>query len=106
MDPYVTRGQARIHHRDIHTLVRTHGFLTPAVLAALERQRGWQAVVEWNGLLQQVGVKTPTAASLVAWLRQVIVAALIRVGERLAAGPPSGASPGTASLASMGDTAR
>ena len=113
MDPYATPGQARIHQRDIHTLVRTHGFMTPAVLAALERQQGWQADVERSGLLAQIGVKTPTAASLVARLRQTIGAALMRAGERLASPPLPGDSPATtpaeAAIGPLGlarDTAR
>jgi hypothetical protein len=100
MDPSTTRGQARIQHRDLDTLVRTYGFVTPAVLAALERQRGWQADTEWNGLLAQVGVPTPTAASLVTLLRQTIGAALIRAGEHLAGTSRRGVSPETVPTAS------
>jgi hypothetical protein len=95
MDPYTTRGQARIQQRDIDTLLRTHGFQTAAHLAALERQRGRQVDVEWKGLLAQVGVQTPTAAALVTRLRQTLGAALIRAGERLAGVPRSGTLPET-----------
>ena len=46
--------------------------------------------MKWNGVLAQVGVQTPSVASLVARLRQTIGAALIRAGERLAGTPRHG----------------
>ena len=99
MDAYDPRGHARIQQRDIDAAVRDHGYMAGVFLGALERQRGWQVEAEWKGLLQQVGVQTPTVASLVARLRQMIGAALVRAGERLAGTPRGGATSETVAVA-------
>jgi hypothetical protein len=99
MDPYTTRGRARIQQHDIDALLRTHGFLTGAALGELERQRQRQVDVEWDSLLKQHGFTTGAATSLVAQLRQTIGAVLIRAGERLASTPPRVVSPETAPTA-------
>ena len=53
MNAYTTRGQARIQYRDIAALL-TEGSWPPP-LAALERQRGYQAEAEVERLLKQHG---------------------------------------------------
>ncbi len=98
-DPYTTRGQARIRQRDIDTLQRTHGFLPGAALAALERQRGWQAEAEVGWLLKQHGASPASATLRAARLRQAVGAALVRAGERLAGGPRGAVGPDTAPAA-------
>ena len=99
MDPYATRGQARIRQRDIDGLVRTYGFLTAASLAELERHRGRQAEAEVAWVLKQHGASPTSATLLVARLRQALGAALVRAGERLAGSPPHDALPDTAPAA-------
>jgi hypothetical protein len=83
MNPYTAMGQARIRQRDIDVNLLTNSYLAGAALAALERQRGWQAEAELEQLLKQHGVTPHASASLVSMLRQAIGAALIRSGERL-----------------------
>ena len=83
MNPYTTMGQARIRQRDIDLNQRTNSYLAGAALAALERQRGWQADGEVEWLLKQNGITPHASAPLVSMLRQAIGAALIRSGERL-----------------------
>ena len=48
MNAYNTTGQARIQSHDIATILRTStgSHMAAASLAALERQRGWQAESE------------------------------------------------------------
>ncbi len=99
MDPYATRGQARIRPRDIDALQRNYGFLPGAALVALERQRGCQAETEVARLLKQHGVQPMAIGSFVAMLRQMIGAALVRAGVRLAGTPPAGVAPKTAPAA-------
>ncbi len=84
MNACTTRGQARIRHRDIESILRTDAFLTGPALAALERQRGWQAEAEVAGLLKQHGLTPQAGPSPVSRLRQAIGAALVRAGQRLA----------------------
>jgi hypothetical protein len=97
MNAYTTRGQARIQHRDIvAALLQPEGSLA---LAALERQRGWQADAELERLLKQHGVAPRATATPVSILRQTIGAALVRTGERLAGVPRSRVLPETAPAA-------
>ena len=96
MNPYTTMGQARIHPRDVSAVLRANG-LAGASLAALERQRGYQADAEVKWLLKQHGVTPHAAASLVSLLRQTVGAALVRAGNRLAGSPQSSVSLKTAS---------
>ncbi len=105
MNAYTTMGPARIKQRDVAAILSTHSYLDGASLAALERQRGWQAEAEVGWLLKQSGVLPASAASSVAMLRRSIGAALVRAGQTLADAPPSGASPRTAPAASMPGTA-
>jgi hypothetical protein len=84
MNVYTPNGQATIKHREIATILSTHSYLGGASLAALERQRGWQAEAQVEWLLKQHGVLPASAASLVAVLRRTVGAALIRAGEGLA----------------------
>jgi hypothetical protein len=58
-----------------------------STLAALERQRGWQAEAEVERLLKQYGVKSSGNTSLISLLRETIGAALVSAGERLAGSP-------------------
>jgi hypothetical protein len=95
MNAYTTNGQARIQPRDIETILQTDWYLAGDSLAALERQRGWQADAELSWLLKQNGVTPNSAASLVLLLRQMIGTALVRAGHRLAAAPGSGVPPAT-----------
>ena len=95
MNPYTTRGQARIQHRDIEPVLGMNSYLAGASLAALERQRGWQADSEVAWLLKQHGVTPATAASRVSLLRQTIGTALVCAGERLTGASRSGLSPET-----------
>jgi hypothetical protein len=53
MNAYITQGQARIQQRDIATILLTDRFMAAAALAAMERQRGWQAEAEVDWLLKQ-----------------------------------------------------
>jgi|SRR5918994_3164831 hypothetical protein len=92
MNAYTTRGEARIQPRDVSTALRAHGLTLGASLAALERQRGWQAEAEVERLLKQYGVKPSASTSLFSLVRQTIGAALVRVGERLAGSPRSDTS--------------
>jgi Xaa-Pro aminopeptidase len=56
MNAYTTRSQARILPRDIAALHRADQYMIGASLAALERQREWQAEAEVDWLLKQHGV--------------------------------------------------
>jgi hypothetical protein len=100
MNAYTADGQARITQHDVASMYRAHSYLGGASLAALERQRGWQAEAEVGWLLKQHGVLPASAASLVAMLRQAIGAALVRAGERLAGVPWGADSPETTPAAS------
>jgi len=92
MNAYTTRGEARIQQRDIDAVLHMDAHLASASLAALERQRGWQAEAEVERLLKHYGVKSSASTSLVSLLRQTIGAALVRTGESLAGSPRSDAS--------------
>ena len=99
MNPYTTRGQARIQQRDIEPVLGMNSYLAGASLAALERQRGWQADAELAWLLKQHGVTPAATASLVSLLRQTIGTALVCAGERLTGVSRSGISPETPAAA-------
>jgi hypothetical protein len=58
-----------------------------STLAALEKQRGWQAEAEMERLLKQYGVKSSGHTSLISLLREMIGAALVSARERLAGSP-------------------
>jgi hypothetical protein len=105
MNPYTAMGQARIQQRDIVDILREDGLTAAGSLAALERQRGWQAETEVDWLLKQNGLAPRATATLVSILRQTIGAALVRAGERLAGGRRSGVSRGTVSVADTLGTA-
>ena len=105
MNPYTTTGQARIQQRDIEAILGQDAFLAATQLAALERQRGYQADAEVNWLLKQYGIKPPTVRSRIAVLRQTIGAAMIRAGERLTGVPKTSVAPETNSVAGMLRTA-
>ena len=92
MNPYATRGEARIQQRDIDAILRADAYLASASLAALEWQRGCQAEAEMERLLKQYGVASTSSTSLVTLVRQTIGAALVRAGERLAGSRQSRAS--------------
>jgi hypothetical protein len=96
MNPYTTKGQARIQQRDIDAVLFTDASLAAVSLAALERQRGYQADAEVERLLKQHGVMPHAATSLVSLLRQTVGAALVRAGNHLAGAPRSGVSLETA----------
>jgi hypothetical protein len=106
MNPYTTKGQARIQQRDIDAVLFTDASVAAVSLAALERQRGYQADAEVAWLLKQHGVMPHAAASLVSLLRQTVGAALVRAGTHLAGSPPSGVSlepaPATGMLGMVG----
>jgi hypothetical protein len=95
MNPYTTKGQARVQQRDIDAVLGTNSYLAGASLAALERQRGWQADAEVAWLLKQHGVTPAATSSLVSLLRQTIGTALVCAGERLTGVSRSGISPET-----------
>jgi hypothetical protein len=107
MNAYTTMGEARIQSHDLATILRTStgSYMAAASLAALERQRGWQAETEVDWLLKQNGLAPRATATLVSILRQTIGAALVRAGERLAGGRRSGVSRGTVSVAGTLGTA-
>ena len=86
MNAYTTTGQARIQPGDIAAVHRANRFMVGASLAALERQRGWQAEAEVAWLLKQHGVTPHTRTGCVSLLRQRIGAALVRAGDRLLTG--------------------
>jgi hypothetical protein len=92
MNAYTTTGQARIQSRDIAVILRTStgSYLAGLSLAALERQRGWQAESEVAWLLKPVGAMPQAHTPVIALLRQRVGAALVRAGERLASVPGSG----------------
>jgi hypothetical protein len=92
MNAYTTRGQARIQHRDIAAVLQAEGILAAGQLAALERQRGYQADAELERLLKQHGVAQRATATPVSILRQTIGAALVRTGERPEGAPRSSVS--------------
>ena len=96
MNTYTTRSQARILPRDIAALHRADQYMIGASLAALERQREWQAEAEVDWLLKQHGVTVHARTSRVSIVRQTIGAAMIRAGARLAGVPEGGVSPETA----------
>ena len=106
MNPYTTMGQARIQQRDIDAVLFSDPSLFAVSLAALERQRGYQADAEVKWLLKQHGVKPHAAASLVSLLRQTVGAALVSAGNHLAGSPRSGVSletaPATGTLGMVG----
>jgi hypothetical protein len=83
MNPYTTRGEARIQPRDVSAALRLHRLTPGAALTALERQRGLQAEAEVERLLKRYGVQSSASTSLVSALRESIGAALVRAGERL-----------------------
>ena len=106
MNAYTTRGQARIQQRDIAAILRTEpDHMAAASLAALERQRGWQAEAEVAWLLKQHGVTPHAASSRVSMLRQTIGAVLVRAGERLAGASQSAVAPETTPVAGRLGTA-
>jgi hypothetical protein len=105
MDPYIPMGQSRLQQHDITTVIRAHGFLAPAYLAALGRQREWQAETEMSWLIKQNPVTPYAAASRFAMLRQTIGAAMIRAGERLAGAPRTRVAPETSPVTGMLGTA-
>jgi hypothetical protein len=92
MNAYTTRGEARIQPRDVSTALRANGLTPGASLAALERQRGWQAEAEAERLLKHYGITPGASTSLFLILRQTIGSALVSVGERLAGSPRSDSS--------------
>jgi hypothetical protein len=87
MNAYTTRGEARIQPRDLSAALRMQGLNPGSTLAALERQRGWQAEAEVERLLKHYGVKSSGHTSLISLLRETIGAALVSAGERLAGSP-------------------
>ena len=95
MNPYTTKGQARIQQGDIEPLLGMNSYLAGASLAARERQRGWQADAEVAWLLKQHGITPAATASLVSLLRQTIGTALVCAGERLTGVSRSAISPET-----------
>lgn len=97
MNAYTTHGQARIKQRDVENILYGDAFLAGTALAAFERQRGWQAEAEVEGLLKQHGLSPKSAALCIAPLRQAIGAALVRAGERLTGVPRSAVMPEAAS---------
>jgi hypothetical protein len=99
MNTYTPRGQSRIQERDIAAVLRTYAVTPAASFVALERQRGYQAEAEMNWLTKENGVTAQTRTSFVSRLRQMIGAALVRAGDRLAGIPRSGVSPELASAA-------
>jgi hypothetical protein len=105
MNAYTTMGQARIRQRDIMTIVRTDRFMAGASLAALERHRGDQAASEVHWLLKQHGVTRPAATPRMLMFRQMVGAALIWAGERLAGAPHRNTLPGTAPVGGKLSTA-
>ena len=92
MDPYTTRGEARIRQRDVAAALRIDGVAAAGFLAALERQRGWQAEAELDRLLKRHGVTTPAGVPLVALLRRTIGVALVQAGRRLSGTPERASS--------------
>src|SRR5829696_9066839 len=95
MNAYTTMGQARIQQSDIAAILRADRMTAAQRLAALERQRDWQAESEVEWLLKQHGITPAPGASLVSLLRQTIGMALLYAGERLAGVSRSGISPET-----------
>ena len=106
MNPYTTKGQARIQQRDIDAVLFTDASLAAVSLAALERQRGYRADAEVEWLLKQHGVMPHAAVSLVSRLRQTAGAALVRARNHVAGSPRSGVSletaPATGTLGLVG----
>ena len=105
MNVYTPHGQARIQQRDVAAILGTHSYLGGASLAALERQRGWQAEAQVGWLLKQHGVLPASAASRVALLRQAVGAVLVRAGERFAGLPRGSGLAETAPVAGTLGTA-
>ena len=106
MNAYTTTGQARIQSHDLATILRTStgSHMAAASLAALERQRGWQAETEVAWLLKPDGAMLQAHTPVSALLRQRIGAALVRVGERLAGDPRRAVSPEmTAATSGLGE---
>ena len=102
MNPYATQSQTRFQPHDVANTKLTYpSFIAAAVLAASERQRGWQADAEVDWLLQQNGVPRPTGKSGIAMVRQAIGASLVRVGTRLAGTSATGAAPATSPVTGM-----
>jgi hypothetical protein len=95
MNPYTTRTRAQIQPHDLANTLFADAFIVAPALTALERHRGWQAEAEMDRLLKRHSVMPPTAASLIATVRQIIGTSLVRAGKRLAAAPARGASPAT-----------
>jgi hypothetical protein len=104
MNAYTTRGQARIQPRDIAAVMLPYP-LAGSSLAALERQRGYQAEAEVEWLLKHNGITPQAGASFLSLLRQTIGATLVRAGERLEGTPQRGTLPGTAPAWGMLGTA-
>jgi hypothetical protein len=94
-------GKTKIHQCDIATALRTDRYLAAASLAALERQRGWHAEAELDGLLKAYGVSPTAVAAHVSMLRRSIGARLVRAGQRLAGASHGGGSPDTAPAAGV-----
>ena len=101
MNAYTTRGQARIQQQDISNVLDSHGYRAGAVLALLERTRGWQAEAEVNWLLKQHDAAPRSTASFVSVLRQAIGTALVRTGEGIMGASCGSISPATADVAGM-----
>jgi hypothetical protein len=105
MNPYTTQTRARIQPHDLTNAVFTGAFIAAPALPMLERHRGWQAEAEMDRLLKQHGAKSHTVQSRFAMLRQMLGAALVRAGARLAGTSPSAVEPETALAARMLETA-
>ena len=105
MNAYSTTGQVRIQPGDVSAIRPTNRFMGGGSLAALERERGWQAETEMAWLIQQNAVKPQASASRVVLLRQTIGTALLRAGVRLAGTPRTSAAPDTSPVTGMLGTA-
>jgi hypothetical protein len=101
MNAYTTTGQARIQSHDLAVIRRmsTGSHMAAASLAALERQRGWQAETEVDGLLRHTRAESDASTSRVSTLRLTMGRALVRAGERLAGVPRSDVSRDVGSVA-------
>ena len=105
MNPYTTPTRVRIQPHEVANAVFSDAFIATTKLPGLERQRGWQAEAEVDRLLKHHGVKPHTAASLIATVRQMLGAALIRTGQRLGGVSGSAVSQETIPVAGTLETA-
>lgn len=91
MRPYSSLGLAnyRPHRHDVMQTIRDHRFSASQYLVADGRRQWFIAEAERDRLVRRAGCRPAGLASTLVPVRQVLGAALVRIGARLAATAPT-----------------